>query len=195
MVLSNCFRKFSGLTEFPIIIDVNNVVYERNNGLNKPILNDFILLSSELLSSGFKKELIYPICDPKLIYNIDKRYELEALIHDCVIMCAPKSADEFILSIAIKLTLKFGFCFIISNDKFRDFNDQLPSKKWLAKRRVPFMFVGDNICLCPNIALNDIEILLKNKNINEEILKNKSKRTTLDVLGDIEKTDGEFKLF
>ena len=72
-----------------------------------------------------------------------------------LIVIAPKVADEFILSYA----LRHNFCFIISNDKFRDYLDQLPNIKWIKERRIPFMIMGDEVCLCPNISYERANLL------------------------------------
>ena len=108
------------------------------------------------------------------------------VIKDKVITEAPKVADEFILSFA----LKKEFCFIVSNDKFREYIDQLPSKEWLEERRVSFMFLGDEVCLSPNCIDIKKHFLFKKK---ENVIKHKT--TTLDVFDSIKNTEGEFKLF
>ena len=117
-----------------------------------------------------------------------------------MIKIAPKEADEFILSFA----QKHEFCFIISNDKFRDYIDQLLSKAWLEDRRVPFMLMGDEVCLSPNVSFEIIDVLPLDdeetttqgeEKRKENLTKNKPERTTLSVLARMEKTEGEFDLF
>ncbi|GAH43209.1 unnamed protein product, partial [marine sediment metagenome] len=157
----------------------------------KPILKDLITLIEHLIEIGFKKENIHSICDPGLKFYIDRPVEFEVLIREGVVLPSPKVADEFILSFA----LKHDFCFIISNDKYRDYHDQLPSKQWLQDRRVSFMFIGDKIGLSPNIEYARIELLPveDRKDGNKNLTK--KERTTLDVLEKIKETSGEFDLF
>lgn len=178
MCLSNLFEKDPFLVKFPIIIDVNNVVYECNNGQNKPILNDFLLMREHLLKIGFSKDQIFCICDPKLRYNIDKKNEIESLIDDGLIKPAPagKKADEFILSLA----LTFPFCFVVSNDIYREYIDQLPSKEWLFERKITFMFLGEKVCLSPNIAYDKVDELQKSERIEPIFKENPQKKTQAD---------------
>lgn len=188
MCLENCFSDFPYLLEYQIYIDANNVAYSRFIKFEKPILYDILALIEYLVNIlGFPKQNIHCICDPSLKYYIDKPVEFQALIKEGLIIEAPKVADEMILGFA----LKHEFCFIISNDRFREYLDQLPSKQWLEDRRVSFMFIGDDICLSPNINYKRIDLLPLNKNEVEE----KDQRTTLDVINDIEKIEGKFDLF
>ena len=192
MCIESCFERFPYLREFNIYIDVNNVAYNRFKRNRKPVLNDLILMLNYLINvQGFKKENIDCICDPGLRFHIDKPVEFEALIKDGVIKEAPKIADEFILSFA----LKHEFCFIVSNDKFREYIDQLPSKQWIIERRVSFMFIGDDVCLSPNVDYDKIDVLPLSDKINKEIEEFETKITTLEVLKNIEETEGEFDLY
>jgi len=188
MTLEPCFADLPYLLDYPVYIDVNNVAYYRFNKFEKPLLSDILLLIDYLVNEiGFPKENINCICDPSLKYYIDKPYEFNALIREGLILEAPKVADEMILGFA----LKYKFCFIISNDRFREYAIQLPSKKWIEERRISFMFIDDNICLSPNIDYKKIEILP----LNEENIKIVNQKTTLDVLNTIENSKGELKLF
>ncbi len=192
MCIENCFVKFPHLREFHVYIDVNNVVYHRLKKNKKPVLNDLILMLNYIMNvHGFKKENIDCICDPGLKFHIDKPVEFEALIKDGVIKETPKVADEFILSFA----LKHEFCFIISNDKFREYIDQLPSKKWIIERRVSFMFIGEEVCLSPNVDYDKIDVLPLNDKPNKKTKEFETEITTLEVLKNIEKTEGEFDLY
>ena len=186
MVLENCFEIFPVLSSFPVIVDVNNIVYERNNGKNKPLLNDLLILLKKLAAKGFEIKNIFNICDPSLKKYIDKKDIFRKLVNKNRIIAAPsfKKADEFILGFA----LGFPFCFIISNDLFREYQEQLPSRKWLKERRISFLFIGENVILSPNIDYEIIEKLLKNHISNRN-------RSTLDVLYQIEQSEGQFDLF
>ncbi len=188
MCLEPCFIKFTYLKEFPVYIDVNNVCYSRMNQFEKPVLADILVLIDYLIREiGFPKENIHCICDPALKHYIDKPVEFRALLKEGLIIEAPKVADEMILSFA----LKHNFCFIISNDKFREYNEQLPSKKWIEDRRVSFMFIGNEICLSPNIDYKRIDLLP----LNGDIIEKNNKKTTLGVLDQIEKTEGVLDLY
>ena len=188
MCLENCFIELQYLKEFPVIIDINNVGYFRINKFEKPVLSDILALIDYLISRiGFPKECVHCICDPSLKHYIDKPVEFRALLKEGVILETPKVADELILSFA----LKHNFCFIISNDKFREYREQLPSKKWIEDRRVSFMFIGNEICLSPNIDFKEIDLLP----LNEGTTVLKDKKTTLEVLEHLEKTRGVLDLF
>ena len=188
MTLEPCFNDFPHLLEYPIFIDANNVAYYNFNVSEKPQLNDILTLIDYIIREiGFPKENIHCICDPSLKYYIDKPIEFRALLKERVIIEAPKVADEMILSFAIK----HNFCFIVSNDKFREYSEQLPSKNWIEDRRVSFMFIGKEICLSPNIAYKWIDLLP----LNEDRPGLKNKKTTLGVLDQIEKNKGVLDLF
>ena len=189
MTLELCFIDFPYLLEYPVYIDVNNVVYYRFNKYGKPLLGDILALIDYLIRKiGFSKEKIHCICDPSLKYYIDKPNEFQVLLKESLIIEAPKVADEMILG----FVLKYKFCFIISNDRFRDYIEQLPSRQWLEDRRIPFMFMGDDVCLSPNINYSRIDLLPLNGN---KIEIEKERTNTLEVLKDIEKSQGEFDLY
>lgn len=189
MCLSNCFKKFSFLTNYCIYIDGNNVAYSSFNKKNKPELNNILLTINTLIAElGFKRGNIHCICDPSLRYYIDKPNDYEMLIKEGVIIEAPKVADEMILSFA----LKHKFCFIISNDRFREYIEELPSKKWLEDRRIPFLIIEAEICLSPNIGFEKLQTLRKNS--LEKVLF-KHEITTLEIVNRLEKSEGELNLF
>lgn len=166
-----------------IIIDVNNVCY---NSQECPILNNLTLVIDYLTNYlNILIENIICICDPNLQFIIDDKKEFIRLSKNDTIFIAPKTADEFILLLA----QKFDFCFIISNDKYRQYFNQLPNKLWLKQRKVSFMIVRDQVCLSP-----DIEYEMLDNLISDEIEEN---RTTIDVLRDIENesVDSEWDLY
>lgn len=189
MCLESYFSKISNLSKIYVFIDGNNVAYSRFNQCKEPILSDIVIIISYLIEKiGFSKNRIYCICDPSLKYYIDKPIEYKALIEEGIISEATKVADEFILSYA----LRHEFCFIISNDKFRDYIDQLPSKQWLNDRRISFMIINDEVCLSPNI---DYEKLLTKDifPLNRRYVLQKV--TTIDALHRLETSEGELNLF
>lgn len=173
---------YPDLKESKFIIDVNNICYI---GGEIPILRNLILVLDYLVKElNVTVENIYCICDPNLQFIIDNKKEFDKLKKNGIIFIAPKAADEFILLLA----QKFNFCFILSNDKYRQYIDQLPSKQWLRKRKVSFMIIRNQVCLSP-----DIEYDMLNNLISEE----KENRTTFDVLRNIENNDvdSEWDLF
>ncbi|KKN16892.1 hypothetical protein LCGC14_0971310 [marine sediment metagenome] len=187
MTLENCFTKFPTLTNLPVIIDVNNVVYQRHNGRNKPVFDDLVKLLKKLDEIGFDRQQIISICDPLLIRNIDKPTELDKLINQNIVRPAPKNADEFILGYA----LQHKFCFIISNDKFREYNDQLLSRNWINERRISFMIINGKFCLSPNMDFN--KMLCSNSPSNQTM--RPSEISTLDILERLTESEGELNLF
>jgi len=192
MCLEPCFVKFSCLREYPVYIDGSNVAYSSFNQWKKPLLSNIINLIGYLVKElKFAKESIFCICDPTLKYKIDKPTEYKILIKEGLIIEAPKVADEFILSFA----LKREFCFIISNDRFRDYLDQLPSKQWLEERRVSFMIINDDVCLSPNISYEKIDVLPLNEEESNQEEQLDSKITTLDIINRIETKKGSLDLF
>jgi len=188
LTIEPCFAALPYLLEYPVYIDVNNVAYTHFRKYGKPLLSEVLLLLDYLINKiGFPKENLYCICDPSLRYYIDKPNEFNALVNEGLILEAPKVADEMILGFA----LKYKFCFIISNDKFRNYIEQLPSRQWLEDRRIPFMIIGDDVCLSPNINYTKIDLLP----LNGDKIEIDKERTTLEVLKNIEKSQGKFDLF
>lgn len=127
---------------------------------------------------------IYCICDPALQYYIDNKQAFLVLLRNKTISIAPKVADEFILLLAEE----FEFSCIISNDKYREYLNQLPSKQWLKIRKISFMIIKDQIYLSPDIDYGMLDLILDEKS------KNKNK-TTIEVLEEIEKTEGELNFY
>lgn len=188
MCLEPCLIKNPYLKDYRVYIDGSNIAYSRFNGIKKPILSDILTVYDYLINLGFKLKKIHCICDPTLKYNIDKPIDYQALIREGVIIEAPKVADDFILSFA----LKHDFCFIISNDRFRDYIEQLPSKQWLEERRISFMIIDNKVCLSPNI---EFERLQSFKKIGSDNVSLKQQITTLEIVNRIEKSEGELNLF
>ncbi len=192
MCLEPIIERLTRIKNIKIILDCNNIAYSRNNKLKPPSLSD-ILLVYELLKEKlhFKKKDIICICDPALKYRIDKPLEYKVLKKEGILIEAPKVADEFILSYA----LKYDFCLIISNDKFREYIEQLPNKRWIEDRRISFLLINDEICLSPNIEYSNVPNFPENKEKINQFEKIDSQISTLDVLKRIEHTKGEFDLY
>ncbi len=148
-----------------------------------PLLHNFFLIFEYLIKElNLKHENIYCICDPNLQFIIDDLKKFNELKKNGTIFTAPKTADEFILLLA----QKFDFCFIISNDKYRQYYDQLPNKQWLKQRKISFMIIRSQVCLSPDIEYNKLEKLIS--------CEHEETRTTLDVLQDIENFDTDSEL-
>jgi len=188
MCLETVFKELPHLDEFFIYLDGSNIAYSRYNKLKKPILSDILLVIDYLIKTlEIEKKNIRCICDPSLKYYIDKPIEYKVLIEERIIIEAPKVADEFLLSFA----LKHDFCLIISNDRFRQYLNQLPSKEWLEERRISFMIINNEVCLSPNI---DYHKILHNE-IPLNQIQESSKLSVLDILERIEKSEGELDLY
>ncbi|HEC37715.1 MAG TPA: hypothetical protein ENI29_05720 [bacterium] len=184
MCLETVFKEVPHLGECFIYIDGSNIAYSRHNKLKKPRLSDILLVFDYLIKTlEIKKENIRCICDPSLKYYIDKPIEYNVLIEERIIIEAPKVADEFILSFA----LKHEFCFIVSNDRFRQYINQLPSKQWLEERRISFLLIDNQVCLSPNINYEKDFCLSR--------MQESSELTTLDILNRINKTEGKLELY
>ena len=180
----NPYYKGKHINEFFVYLDGSNIAYSRHNKSKNPKLSDILLVFDYLIKTlEFEKENIRCICDPSLKYYIDKPIEYKVLVEERTIIEAPKVADEFILSFA----LKHEFCFIVSNDRFRQYIDQLPSKQWLKERRISFMLIDNQVCLSPNINYKECFCLNK--------MQESSELTTLDVLNRINKTEGKLELY
>ena len=151
-----------------------------------PLLKNLVLVLDYLIKElNILFEDIFCICDPNLQFIIDDKKEFNRLLKNGTIFIAPKTADEFILLLA----QKFDFCFIISNDKYRQYTNQLPNKKWIKQRKISFMIIRNQVCLSPDIEYEMIDNLISDE--TEE------KRTTIDVLRDIENesVDSEWDLY
>ena len=189
MCLENCLIKAQNVKDFPVYIDGSNVAYFGHNKIEPPRLSEILLLLNYLIDDlSFKKERIQCICDPSLKYYIDNPLEYEVLIKEKLIIEAPKYADEFILSFA----LKHAFCFIISNDRFKEYINQLPSRDWLEMRLISFMIIGEQVCLSPNI---DYEKLQKKTYRSKNPIMKSSPITTIDILNRIKESEGKLDLF
>jgi hypothetical protein len=129
-----------------IIPDLSNIVnYHSKNGEGAKI-ELFHKMQAKLMELGFLKENIVNFCDMSLLYTIDDKDELKKLIKSGEIHPAPAGsrADDFILSFAQSHPASM----IISNDNFRDYKAEV-RKEWLKEHRIAFMFVEDEVLLCP----------------------------------------------
>lgn len=101
----------------------------------------------KLIEFGVAKEKILVLCDASLRYSIDNLKDYNTLIRLGFIKETPAGvqADEFILSYCIE----HDNSLIISNDLFRDFYSQFPSKNWILKKRITVMKIKKEILIIP----------------------------------------------
>jgi len=183
--IKNIVESIPKKVEIKVLIDVNNICH---NGQSKPKLINLLQVLDYLIKEiKIIPEDIFSICDPNLRFIIDDKKEFERLLRNGIVFISPKVADEFILLLA----QKFEFCFIVSNDKYRQYSEQIPSKKWLKIRKISFMVMKGYVCLSPDIDYDERDILLGKLGV-EDIPKVK---TTLDVIEDIERTEGKLDYY
>lgn len=154
--------KFPDLLERKIIIDFCNVCFCQQTDDGKAILANYYYLKNYLaIKLGISPENILTICDPGFEKKIDDPRKLRELIESGEVRRSTESADEFILGFALRLNP----CFIISNDKYREHLDELPSEEWLDDRRVSIMFFNNMVCLVSNMNREKVKQL---RNFAEE---------------------------
>jgi len=106
----------------------------------------------------------------KLSENDRKRYKEQYLIPELIYEApAGVQADDFLLTFSYT-----NNDYISSNDQFMD--HEWPPRDWIISHRIPFMIIKKQLILRFPNGLTQIQIMEK-------------KRTTLDVLSDIEKSD------
>lgn len=112
-----------------LLSDISNITYHYNEEI--PKMHNF-----ELMFNTYKYDYyIRGIADWKLYYYIDDKSSYEEYKLRRIILDAPPriEADELLIRLAI-----YYDCPIVTNDKFRDHTDLIPSKSWLYKHRIPF---------------------------------------------------------
>ncbi len=141
-------KKYPEYNEKKYVIDGANICWIRKNKNGRPMLRNFMLLLKELAHLGIKKEKIISIFDASLKHKIDRRNDYERFLsQNNKLLESPAriKADDVIL----------GYCLtnhdalIISNDMFRDYYNQVPSKKWVMERRIVVSLVSGEILLNP----------------------------------------------
>ncbi|ADZ09210.1 hypothetical protein Metbo_0963 [Methanobacterium lacus] len=122
-----------------VIIDASNVAhFGKEKEGNKPRL-DYLLKSVEALEKlGYEP---FPIADASLRHEIDEKEKFNAMLDEGKVQQVPSgtTADHFILKLAFEED-----CKILSNDNFREFNDEFHD---INNRRIPFTFVEDAISI------------------------------------------------
>ncbi len=122
-----------------VIVDASNVAhFGKDKEGSKPRL-DYLLKSVDALEKlGYEP---FPIADASLRHEIDEKEKFNALLDEGKVQQVPSgtTADHFILKIAFEED-----CKILSNDNFREFNDEFHD---INNRRIPFTFADDIISI------------------------------------------------
>jgi len=119
------------------VVDGANVAHSAPSG-GEPKLSNIVGMRKALVDQGYDPVIVV---DAALRHEIDDPEQLEGLLNSEKIHQAPAgtNADYFVLEIADE-----NDGVVISNDLFEDYEDEYP---WIAKRRIPFMIVRDEVHL------------------------------------------------
>jgi hypothetical protein len=119
-----------------IVVDGANVAYVELSAKGQPKVSNLVAVRRALEQKGYEP-LIF--VDASLIYKIDDRPQLEALINDQIIRQVPAAtdADYFVLETADHYRAQ-----IVSNDEFEPYRDRYP---WIEDRRVPLMITQGRV--------------------------------------------------
>jgi hypothetical protein len=114
------------------VVDGANVAYIEKSKAGAAKVSNILAVRSALVDKGYETLIIV---DASLVYEIDDRPQLEALIDDQVIRQVPAEtdADFFILVTAKELE-----AIVISNDEYEPYQQDYP---WIKERRVPAMII------------------------------------------------------
>jgi len=122
-----------------VIIDASNVAhFGKDKEGSKPRIDNLLKSVEALEKLGYEP---FPIADASLRHEIDDKEKFNALLDEGKVKQVPSgtTADHFILKIAYEED-----CKILSNDNFREFNDEFHD---INNRRIPFTFVNDAISI------------------------------------------------
>ncbi|HEC38614.1 hypothetical protein LCGC14_1011380 [marine sediment metagenome] len=150
-------KSYPNFIEKNFVIDGANVCWHYKNKKNRPQIKNLKLLIYELESMGVKEQNLLVFCDASLRHFIDNQSQYYSLLRKKIIWETPAGikADEFILNFC----LKHENAFIISNDLFKKYWRQLPTKDWIKKKRIGFIIIKDEILLIPMLE-NVLEVKL-----------------------------------
>ncbi|KKN25180.1 hypothetical protein LCGC14_0887400 [marine sediment metagenome] len=188
-IISNIYKKsgvfemisiesFPNLQTFKFVIDVGNVVYHIRNKKGKPMLSNYFKLYRYLLNELYiESSNIIAISDPSIRYCIDEKSRFKELLIKREIIQAPKKADFYILALA----LRNKFVLIISNDRFKEFVQELPSIKWLTLKLVKFLIIYEDVLLSPDITYQEVLFMTNLSNILKSRSYRKLPIVALDV--------------
>ena len=114
------------------VMDGANIAYIEKTHGGAPKMANIVAVRSVLEENGYEPIIIV---DASLIYEIDDRPQLEALIERQAVRQVPAEtdADFFIIEMAEEFD-----ALLISNDSFKPYQEDHP---WIDKRRVPVMIV------------------------------------------------------
>ena len=117
------------------VIDGANIAYSERSQKGDPKVANILAVRTVLEKEGYEPIVIV---DASLVYEIDDRPQLEALINDRVVRQVPAEtdADYFIIE-----TAREHNALIISNDQYESYQKDNP---WIDKRRVPVMIIRGN---------------------------------------------------
>jgi len=137
-----------------VVIDASNVAHFGKKDDSNPKLSNILSAVKALENRG---DDFVIISDASLKHGIDDKKKYARLVEEEAIEEVPagNNADHFILDLAEEENAK-----ILSNDLFRDFNDEF---KDIQSRRIPFSFNGDEI------VIGEAKKPKKDKNILQHI--------------------------
>ncbi|HEY3474540.1 MAG TPA: hypothetical protein VGK56_08005 [Anaerolineales bacterium] len=117
------------------VVDGANVAYSEISQKGDPKVANILAVRTVLEKKGYEPIVI---TDASLVYEIDDRPQLEALIADQDVRQVPAEtdADYFIIE-----TAREHDALIISNDQYESYRKDNP---WIDQRRVPVMILHGN---------------------------------------------------
>lgn len=121
-----------------VIVDASNVAhFGKEKEGNKPRLDNLLKSVEALKKLGYEP---FPIADASLRHEIDEKEKFNAMLDEGKYSRFPTTADHYFI---LKLAYEED-CKILSNDNFREFNDESHD---INNRRIPFTFVEDAISI------------------------------------------------
>ena len=114
------------------VVDGANIAYSEQSQKGDPKVSNILAVRAALEKRGYDPLIIV---DSSLVYEIDDRPQLEALIDDQIVRQAPAGtdADYFVIEMA-----KEHNALIVSNDRYESYRKD---HSWIEDRRVPVMII------------------------------------------------------
>lgn len=118
------------------VVDGANIAYIEQSHKGDPKVSSILAVRTALAKRGYEPIIIV---DASLIYEIDDKPQLEALIQDQAVRQVPAGtdADYFVIETAEEYK-----AIIVSNDQYEPYLKQNP---WIEKRRVPLMIIDGEV--------------------------------------------------